>query len=96
LIVNTSLKQATVGLTTGIDENYKKDILIYPNPATNTLHIKGTNGILKISICDLSGRVILDCQIDNDQIEVSKLKVGFYILKIATGTGVEIRKFEKQ
>lgn len=96
MIVNQTAKQVSIGLMTGIDKISAPIITIYPNPTTNTLYIKGMSEYSKTSICDLNGKTIIENQIDVNQIDVSKLQRGLYLLKIETESGVEIRKFEKR
>lgn len=55
---------------------------IYPNPAFNVLHFSGFSEILNIKIIDLSGRIIINKNLDSaqeSQIEISQLTSGIYI-----------------
>jgi hypothetical protein len=81
---------------TGYIENENSTISIFPNPVTTILFIYGSTPNTKVSIYD-TGNKILECKlIDDNKIDVSNLKNGFYIIKIETKNGVVSRKFEKK
>lgn len=68
-----------------------KNINIYPNPVTNflTIETKQSEILERISIADLSGRVILDNAYNDAKavLSLSDLKNGLYLLKISTDKG---------
>jgi len=70
-------------------------ICIYPNPATDILHINGLDGITSLSIVDLKGNILYENS-THGNINVCGLKDGIYLLKIKTGKVEIIRKFEKR
>ncbi|WP_115461033.1 T9SS type A sorting domain-containing protein [Winogradskyella aurantiaca] len=67
------------------DEFEIRDFSIYPNPVENGLvnivHQGSTE--LDITVYDILGKEILDTQVSNNQIDVSDLKSGLYILRIS-------------
>ena len=72
--------------STGTDEQLASRVEVYPNPATNLIHIK-TNfeGKAMLRIIDLSGKVAYECRMMNDEcrIETSKLGGGgIYTLQV--------------
>ncbi|MEX1003311.1 MAG: choice-of-anchor B family protein [Crocinitomicaceae bacterium] len=73
-----------------------EEIAIYPNPASESLTIKGINAG-NIHIHDLSGRLVFSTNI-SETIELSGLKSGLYILTLVdqNGTIVKIQKQEIQ
>ena len=73
---------------------------IYPNPATNTLHVEfeGTdNPQGTITVTDLTGVVVLtrECNSPVTQLDVSNLSPGLYVVAFRNGKGVAVRKFVK-
>ncbi len=64
-------------------------ILIYPNPATQTLKLTSERIIDKLEIIDLSGKVLVSKAINNtiDEIDIGGLKNGIFIVKIITNEG---------
>jgi hypothetical protein len=85
------------------DENSEK-ILIYPNPVSNIMFIKGTlsQEVLEIKIYDMDGKELMKIdknEIDNFtgeiKIDTSNLSEGNYFLKIETNNRSEVFKFSK-
>lgn len=67
---------------------------IYPNPTTSKLYIQGRLNAKK-QILDISGRLLLSTY--ENEIDISHLKQGIYILKIESEKGIiETRKIVKQ
>jgi len=80
---------ATITATDGIQ--------IYPNPVKDELRIESREfRIYKVEICDLSGKTV--CQFDNlrNEINVSTLPQGIYIVKLKTDKGTVTEKFIKE
>ncbi len=85
--------------TTGIDEEINTRILVYPNPAKHELFVKWISGNEKIDeiwLVDLSGRrqrIQTNKDMDNKiSIDVSKLKTGFYILKLFSEDNLQFQQ----
>lgn len=75
----------------------KKDISIYPNPATDFIFIKNFPKEAKeYQIIDFSGRVITKDLLNQEMINVQHLVPGNYILKIRMGDKTENFKFIKK
>jgi len=83
-----------------INEHILKDYepVIYPNPAYGTIRIEGlkNSGIVDIHICDLSGKVLKSFIYNaNDEIDISDLSTGFYIIRIEQDKMICFDKFLK-
>jgi photosystem II stability/assembly factor-like uncharacterized protein len=63
-----------------------ESISIYPNPASEFIYISNAseNRPLVISIFDLAGRKILSGKMDNNELNISELKEGTYIISVIT------------
>ena len=75
------------------------NITIYPNPATNELHIEGIDNGTVIELYDVVGKKIHHATTSNNKysINMSIYAAGNYILKITTeAEGIEYRKISKQ
>jgi photosystem II stability/assembly factor-like uncharacterized protein len=83
------------GITTGVNEIENPEISIYPNPASTTLFIIGLAPGSKISIFDLSGKMLIIKQITSNQFDISNLSNGIYLIKIADRTGITTKRFVK-
>ena len=67
--------------TTDLDENKINDISLYPNPASELLHIKSSKPINKIKIYDVTGKLILTKRLASKtkaKLEIISLNKGFY------------------
>ena len=92
---NTTLRSiiSEVNISLSVLDIDKNNFDIYPNPAIETVNISGEK-IINIEVYTLFGkRVILPYS--NNQINVSKLKAGVYILKIYTEYGYASKKIIK-
>lgn len=75
-----------------------QNLLVYPNPANDILHIhtNNLNGNASVQISDLSGK-IFNYNLNNNQgIDVTNLQPGMYILQVQTQQGVMHQTFIKQ
>ncbi|MBR5028260.1 MAG: Omp28-related outer membrane protein, partial [Bacteroidales bacterium] len=71
------------------------DFSLYPNPVKNTLHIECGQDIEKAEIFDMQGKMVLSQENAND-INVSILAKGSYILRVATKDGAAVHSFVKE
>jgi len=84
-------------ISTEIVENkFIDNILIYPNPATNMLTIKNAKQNTIVIIYDLTGKQLINCRLQNEQIDISELSNGFYTLIIKSDNMETVNKFIKQ
>lgn len=69
-----------------IDLQQLNDVLVYPNPASHELFIKGISGNTNFEILNLNGEIVLKNSLEkiSEQVrlDVSSLKEGTYILRI--------------
>lgn len=67
--------------------NRRSDIIIYPNPADNQLHIAGNlSENMSFKIMDITGSVCLQSDVrDSGKIDISGLEQGVYIIRIVAG-----------
>lgn len=92
-----SIYNLNPGIATSLkEESSLGEIKIYPNPATEFLAIQSNERILNYEIYDLSGRLVRQNMINNNQIPIQDLAKGFYYLKLELEEGREyITKFNK-
>ncbi len=70
-------------MTLGTADNNLNNTSIYPNPVFDFLNIKTENTLEAITIYDLSGRQVMRKEkISNNQINISTLSKGTYIVKL--------------
>lgn len=72
------------------------DIQIFPNPATDVVHIQSTQKIKQIQVLNFSGKVLLTDNNGDTSIDVSQLSNGIYLLQLKTENGTVVRKLVKE
>jgi hypothetical protein len=92
------------GVSPGFDEYHakgKKQLMVFPNPAQNEIHFqmvqKEINDIT-IEIITINGKIILNNKMHMlsepiENIDISGLKNGIYIIKVIDNTNIYIGKF---
>lgn len=83
------------GTTTGIDETKSNNVLIYPNPTVDILHITTDERILQALIYNTNGKLLIE-QANSNTVDVHNLNKGIYILKVETDSGTSVHKINKQ
>ncbi len=75
--------------TLGITSEILSEIKIYPNPASDYLHIKTPNNIQvkSTTLIDMNGKVVIRLQNQIEKIDISHLQQGMYLLQIHTDEG---------
>jgi Leucine-rich repeat (LRR) protein len=94
------------GLVTGIaDEMLNKALQVFPNPATQTLHLNLENeefGLVEYEILDALGRTIWKQETEKTefglqaQIDINSWAAGTYLLKLKTAKAFAVRKIVKE
>lgn len=88
LVQDLGLVKYTLDLTTlgnGEFNSNVSDVTIYPNPTSGILNFNSKSEIQNISVFDLSGRKI--SEFNSNQINISSLSKGIYLVKISTKDG---------
>lgn len=83
--------------TVGIEEGELMDASIYPNPTSHILNISipaNVEGKVDLRLIDVSGNLVQSTQVvaGNNQITVSGLATGVYMLEMNTDTGLFSRR----
>ncbi len=72
------------------------EIEVYPNPASNYILINSDEDIKDISIYDINGRLVKECNIENNAVYVSDIESGIYLVELYFKDSIVIKKFVKQ
>lgn len=64
----------------GLNETSVLSFSVYPNPAQNEIQVAGVEGM--VSISDMSGKVLLTKELNNNAIDISALSAGSYIISV--------------
>ena len=65
-----------------VEEIAEKHVAVYPNPSHGALHIVSDKEIIEVEVVDISGRTV--GSFNSDNIDVSHLNNGIYLLRIKT------------
>ena len=90
----TYVKTGSVGIN---EHDFSANsIKLYPNPVFNTLYIEDGNAdiISEIKIYSIQGNLIINAK--GNQIDVSSLPRGTYLIKITNETSKVVKKFIKE
>jgi hypothetical protein len=83
----------------GIEEVYGSKISLYPNPATNFVHIEnsGSQQIKQLTVVDIDGRTMLSETPNSHSptLSVQSLPAGVYYCQIVLPNGILYRTFAK-
>ena len=96
---NWSLYGRPAEISTLSNNEFILDALrIYPNPASDVLHISMKNGLRtnQIKIMDITGKVVLETTKNVKQLDMSPYPLGLYVLQIKTEKGSLSKKIIKQ
>jgi uncharacterized delta-60 repeat protein len=76
--------------------NLDKTLVVYPNPVKDILHLQlnNFNTIQSVKIYDLQGKIVL--QDTKDNLNLSNLSNGLYLIKVITSDGEFTKKFIKE
>lgn len=79
-----------------ISEQNQIQFSIYPNPVSDQLFISSENlQIEKISIYSMSGKQVLETELEEESVDVSNLSEGLYFIEITSKEGKSQQKFIK-
>ena len=86
---DTHLISRNNNVTLGIGDNQLEELVLYPNPTNNVIHIYKPNDIIieRIQILDILGRLILEPDVQ-DQIIIDQLSSGTLFVRIETNYGI--------
>lgn len=86
-----------IGPQSGFQETEKASLIIYPNPASNVLHISCSEQINSIQILDYSGKLVLTPELSEiNSVMIESLVDGIYFIQVYTENGIYLSKFIKQ
>ncbi|MGJ8667773.1 MAG: T9SS type A sorting domain-containing protein [Patiriisocius sp.] len=87
--------EVTVNISLGLDNLENNQLIVYPNPAKNTLFVQNSSQIEEIEIYSITGKKVFEAKpkSNNTTIEVSSLTNGMYILTVISEGKRSQRKF---
>lgn len=98
LNITTDGTDGPQGTVVGIDEVARRSaegsVRLWPNPATERLHIEADAEQVRVEILDMAGRVEMTAPAGD--INVGSLPSGIHIVRAVTPSGTVVKKFIKQ
>ena len=92
---NASLYSLTSN-TLGVEDVRLVQVQLYPNPGRESLMIDGTTDLTKIEIYDYLGKKVFEASEMNNEVDISQLPSGVYVVKLYGNNGSDSRKIIKQ
>lgn len=80
----------TVTITLNLDQQALENVVIYPNPVSDVLHVSYHSGIKHVKIYDLAGQLIAKCT--SSEVNISQLSAGVYLAVVHAVDGSEFKK----
>lgn len=81
-------KYHTQDTDVGIDEaSALNSVKVYPNPTSGMLNLQSKVALTSYTLCDLQGRVVKQGNIESNQVDLSGLESGVYVLGVVGGDG---------
>lgn len=98
---STNFCVGTTGLVTEVstitESSKGVDFVMYPNPVKgNILHVISNEGMKDYKIYNVMGQLVLQGQIKNDQINISSLNTGIFVVELNTYKEKITKKFIKE
>jgi hypothetical protein len=85
-----------VEMPLGVSEQEKWKIIVYPNPANEVLNVMHQQGEMVYQLITIDGKVIKSGSIENQQINISDLQSGIYLLQLNSEGKSETKKIVKR
>ena len=85
---------APVAVSLSLSEIGIEKFKVYPNPSSESIQIVSSEEILDVRCFDINGRSI-ELNLSGDQIDVTNMLSGSYILEISTAAGTAAARFVK-
>lgn len=86
------------GTVLATEDFFTSNFSVYPNPANSVLNINSKNNMIVINtiqLTDINGRIVKTVKGMTNQINISELNAGVYLLKITTEQGTGTTKIIK-
>ncbi len=91
-------RESDVVVVSSVQDNFAEKLSVYPNPASDIINVNLPDGIDRVTVMEISGKVIIDNTYDSENvsINISKLSAGMYFVKVIKDDQYAIIKFVKE
>jgi hypothetical protein len=87
---------AEFDIQSGIPEIGASALSVYPNPVQDVLYVQSSVVVEQLSIHNLSGKMLKQITAPGQEVSVSDLAKGAYLVRITTAAGEVVRKIVKE
>ncbi|WP_338732339.1 FG-GAP-like repeat-containing protein [Mangrovimonas cancribranchiae] len=86
------------GNSLSIEDETLTDLNIYPNPVENTIYFETKGDVINkiATVFDINGKIVQNERLEQNQLDVSNLSNGLYILRLEKNGKTITRKFVKK
>jgi len=74
------------------DLNLDDSLSVFPNPATDTIHVSSKVALSSLLLYDVYGKLILKKENNTNSLDVSRLNSGMYFLEVSSNTQKVVKK----
>ncbi|MEO1383001.1 MAG: T9SS type A sorting domain-containing protein, partial [Bacteroidota bacterium] len=99
LFISSFVEEVAGGSLEIVAENQLQEIglHLYPNPVEDVLYFEIAQQMTEVRVFNLAGQLVISQDKPQEQLDVSRLSEGIYVLEIRTENGQKLRKkFVKQ
>lgn len=96
--INTHHIVEEASFTLSVEDTLVDNLILYPNPTKDYLNLNFNNLLYNgnYAVIDLSGKLILNAQLNSNKIDVSNIANGIYFLSVTSEGKTQTQKFIKQ
>jgi hypothetical protein len=97
--IGSAIDSITVDVCSGLNDNGISELVLYPNPTSDILHLNGLQNQALVAIYDVTGKMVLQVEVDknsNNSINIASLSSGFYQCRISQSSQTSVLSFVKQ
>ncbi|XOV67223.1 MAG: T9SS type A sorting domain-containing protein [Fluviicola sp.] len=90
--------EADPNSSVSLSEFTTSDVVLYPNPGNQIIHIRSDNPIEDVQILNMQGQVLLTHDANKTsslELDVNHLPIGTYVVMIRSNTGIATKKWVK-
>jgi hypothetical protein len=98
LIENTSEREVSINLATGMGKAEEEGISFHPNPVIDILKINGLNTTSSIRINNIHGQTLISTSLNKEagELDLTALPSGLYLITVESAKSNVTRRFIKQ
>ena len=91
-------RTTTYSKIASVDFDKKYTVYVYPNPASNKIHMEGIRNYKYMRITDVTGKIVYEQNVSrgSETINISNLLKGLYIIRLTGNDDQQIVKFLKK